>query len=81
MSEHRKQILSNSSSKSVITDDRVQCEHNFDWNNVKVLDTERFYDKRLLSEMVHIKKQTNTLNLQNDTVALNHAYIELLHKL
>ena len=41
-------------------------------------DTERFYNKRLLSEIVHIKKQTNGLNLQNDTVALNHAYIELL---
>ncbi|KYN19120.1 hypothetical protein ALC57_08544 [Trachymyrmex cornetzi] len=57
ISEHRKHINSTTSSKSVITDHRLQCEHDFDWENVEVLDTEGFYNKRLVSEMIHIKRQ------------------------
>ncbi|XP_018366339.1 PREDICTED: uncharacterized protein LOC108763331 [Trachymyrmex cornetzi] len=81
ISEHKKHINSTTSSKSVITDHRLQCEHDFDWENIEVLDTEGFYNKRLVSEMIHIKRQKNGLNLQNDTVALNQVYMELIDKL
>ncbi|EFN67293.1 hypothetical protein EAG_00147, partial [Camponotus floridanus] len=30
--------------------------HAFDWDNVRILDKENFYYKRLVSEMIHIKK-------------------------
>jgi len=36
--------------------------HSFDWTNVKILDTEDNYYKRLVSEMLHIKEQSNGLN-------------------
>lgn len=33
----------------------------------KILDEEKILNKRLISEMIHIKKQKYGLNLQNDT--------------
>jgi len=35
----------------------------FDWENVDILDRKRFFSKRLISEMLHIKRQNNSLNL------------------
>ena len=39
--------------------------HDFDWNNIQILDEESCHNKRLISEMLNIKKQKNSLNLQN----------------
>jgi len=36
--------------------------HEFDWDNVKILDKEMNYNKRLISEMIFIKKQKHDLN-------------------
>jgi len=47
-------------------------QYKFGWNNVKILDEESFYRKRLISEMLNIKKQINNFKLQTD--------IEGLHK-
>jgi len=30
--------------------------HDFDWENIEVLDTERCYNKRIISEMIHINR-------------------------
>jgi len=35
----------------------TSCNHSFDWNNVSVLDSEPNYNKRLISEMLHIKER------------------------
>lgn len=43
--------------KSVIITD-LSLSHNFDWENVDILDTETSYYKRLISETLHIKNQT-----------------------
>jgi len=45
----------------------LKFNHNFDWNNVKILDFESNYQKRLISEMIHIKSQKNGINLNEDT--------------
>ncbi|KYN17282.1 hypothetical protein ALC57_10434, partial [Trachymyrmex cornetzi] len=66
---------------SVITEHRVNFGHEFDWDNVRVLDSERNYNKRLMSEMLYINRQSNGLNMKTDTEALNHGYIEILNKL
>ena len=81
LSEHQKHIRSQTSTHSMITYHRFQSDHDFDWQNVEILDVENYYNKRLISEMIHINRQTNELNLQHDTVALNHAYTEILNKL
>jgi len=65
---------------SVITKHRLNCNHDFDWENVTILDKEKFLMKRLISEMLHIKRQSS-LNLQSDTEYLHHAYVAILDKI
>jgi hypothetical protein len=81
VSEHKNHIRRNNPTPSVITDHRMQYNHDFDWNNVEILDHERYYYKRLVSEMLHIGKQVNGLNLQSDTECLHHAYLSVLDNL
>ena len=49
-------------------------DHEFDWDNVKILDRETNFYKLCISEMLHIKSTEHTLNSQNDTQKLNHKY-------
>ena len=35
-----------------LSSDRINFNHNFRWNKVKILDSESFYNKRLISEMI-----------------------------
>ncbi|XP_039309325.1 uncharacterized protein LOC120358632 [Solenopsis invicta] len=81
ISEHRNHIRRNVSSQSVITDHRIECGHDFDWDGVKVLDHEKSYHKRLISEILYIKQQCNGLNLQSDTDFLHHAYLSIVDSL
>lgn len=78
--EHRKHINKNTSSKSVITDHRLHCNHDFDWDKVEIL-VESYYNKRLTFEMIYIKKQKNSLNLQTDTENLPDVYNNIICKL
>jgi len=58
LSEHRNHINRNITSKSVITEHRIEHNHDFDSNNlVRVLDEERSYNKRLISKAIYINKQ------------------------
>ena len=45
---------------------------------MEVLDREPVLNKRLTSEMIFIKRQKNSLNLQSDTDNLNAVYLPLL---
>jgi len=55
----------------------VYCLITFDWDDVEVLDEEKNY-KKLISEMIHIKKQQNALNSQNDTDLLDPIYNDFI---
>ena len=79
--EHRNNINWNNTSHSVITEHRIKCNHEFDWESVKILDSERYLGRRLVSEMLHIQMQNNSLNLQSDIECFHHAYLSLLRKL
>jgi len=76
--EHRSHIRRNTSQTSVITEHRVNLLHDFDWENVEVLDEEAHYNKRLISEMIFIKKQSNGLNLHRDTELLDPIYFDII---
>jgi len=80
VAEHKNNIKK-TSNHSVITEHRLEFHHDFDWANPKILDIEKHYNKRLLSEMINIKAQKNTINLQTDIEYLQHAYIDILNKL
>jgi len=48
---------------------------------MSILDEERVLNKRLISEMIHLKQQKQSLNLQNDTYSLNPLYMNLFTEL
>ena len=56
--EHISGINKKTGSPSVISDHRINLNHNFKWNEVKILDSVSSYNKRLISEMTHKKAKT-----------------------
>ena len=81
ISEHKNQIRHNTTNHSVITEHRLNFDHNFAWDKVEILDTEPFYSKRLMSEMLFIKRQRNSINLQTDVQGLHHTYASTVERL
>src|SRR5436190_12795753 len=81
ISEHKNQIRHNTTNHSVITEHRLNYNHDFAWDEVEILDTEPFYNKRLMSEMLFIKRQKNSINLQTDVQNLHHTYASTIERL
>jgi len=79
--EHINNTNSTKSNLSVITEHIRDNLHSFDWNNITILDHEPNYYKRLISEMLYIKEQTNGLNSQIDTDLLDNCYSDILSTL
>jgi len=75
--EHNLDIKKKIGSPSVISEHR-NFNHDFGWDNIKILDNERSYQKRLISEMVHIKKQPHGLNKQSDINMLPKSYFPII---
>jgi len=48
---------------------------------MKILDSESSYNKRLISEMILIKRQKQNLNKQNDTESLSEPYLQITQSL
>jgi len=65
----------------VITEHRLEKNHEFDWDNPEILDREKYYYRRLISEMINIKSQKNTINTQSDIELLQQTYVEILNKI
>ncbi|KYN27812.1 hypothetical protein ALC57_02877 [Trachymyrmex cornetzi] len=78
LAEHRNHINWNSNNQSVITEHRIEFDHDFDWENVAILDEKRPLNKWLISECLHILMQQNSLNLRSDTEGVHHNYIQLI---
>ncbi|XP_018311680.1 uncharacterized protein [Mycetomoellerius zeteki] len=78
ITEHRNHINWNTNSQSVITNHRTELNHDFDWENIQILDRERILNKRLISEKAHILMQKNGLNLRSDREGLHHTYTTML---
>ena len=81
VNEHRKNINGDAAGYSVITEHRINYNHSFDWDNPEILDYEQNYYKRLISEMIHIKAQKNSINLNSDTEYLDVSYFDLLDRI
>jgi len=48
VAEHKNDINKKASKHSVITDHRLELNHEFDWENPTILDKEKFYYRRLI---------------------------------
>ncbi|XP_018398305.1 PREDICTED: uncharacterized protein LOC108776248 [Cyphomyrmex costatus] len=79
--EHMNNKKLEQSRHSVLTNHILQCNHEFDWNNTKIMDYEPNYNKRLISETLHIKEQLNGINLKKDTESLDDVYVHLLERI
>jgi len=76
--EHVNNSKSISAKPSVITEHMTEFSRSFDWNNVRILDTEANYFKRSVSEMLHIKEQRNGINAQKDMELIDNSYHDVL---
>ncbi|XP_039312235.1 uncharacterized protein LOC120359297 [Solenopsis invicta] len=79
--EHVNNIKFETAKISVISEHRLQQNHSINWENVKILDFEPNYHKRLISEMIHINEQKNGLTQKTDTELLDDCYNTILNKL
>ena len=66
--EHKKKL------DSVISEHCMENNHFFDFAGVSVLDREKNWNRRRISEMLHIKLQNNAINKQIDTKNLSEIY-------
>jgi len=79
--EHKNNIKQDQSKHSVISEHIIKYNHFFDWDNAKILDCESKFYKRITSEMIHIKEQKVSLNLNSDTELLDESYFDILDEL
>jgi len=76
--EHMTDINKLTGSPSVISLHKLTNNHDFKWNDVEILDNEHSFNNRLISEIIHIKKQENGLNKQNDTEQFPDLYLPFI---
>ena len=74
INEHRK----HNNPEAVVYQHITNFSREFDWNNVKIIDYESNYKKRLISEMIHIKCNKYNVNKKEDVKFLNSSYVPLL---
>jgi len=79
--EHKNNIKLNQPKHSVISEHIIKFNHSFDWDNAKILDCEFKFYKKIISEMIHIKEQEASLNLNSDTELFNESYFDILKEL
>jgi len=72
--EHKNNIKLDQSKHSIISEHTIKFSHSFDWDSVKILDCESKFHKRITSEMIHIKEQKASLNLNSDTELLDEYF-------
>ncbi|EFN71472.1 hypothetical protein EAG_11901, partial [Camponotus floridanus] len=72
--EHRSNVNGSSEQLSVVSLHRLEG-HEFDWNEVIILDRESSFMRRSVSEMIHIIRQDNSLNVQRDTEKFDKIYL------
>ena len=56
----------NKNKESVVSLHPIENKHEFDWENISVLDMESNYKKRLVSEIIYIKSNHNSINKKED---------------
>ena len=80
LKEHQKDVAIKEQ-KSVVAKHSVYNKHEFDFNNIKILDTEKNWQSRCFSEMLHIHYNSNTINKIQDTHFLKNTYKNFLNNL
>lgn len=74
INEHKKDVKNKSDRSALVQHIRLNNSHNFNFENVKILDIEKNYSKRLISEMLHIHDNPTNINRILDTQNLKTCY-------
>ena len=70
----------NKDQEAVILQHKTKYTHEFDREDVQILDIENNYKKRLVSEMIHIQKNIkNPINDREDTQMLSNIYNRVIN--
>ena len=64
----------NITAETALSKHSKELRHNFDFENVKILKKENSYKKRLIYEMIYIKKENNAVNFRTDIENLSIIY-------
>lgn len=79
--EHERSVLNNETNKSRLAYHSITKGHRFDFDNIRVLEREPNYRKRMLLEEIHIKSSRNCVNLRSlEAKNINDIYLPLLQK-
>jgi len=79
--EHMSDIKKKNGVLSVVSNHKLENNHEMKWSEVAILDIEPSYTKRIISEMIYIKKQIKGLNKQSDTDLLPDTYLPIIDTL
>lgn len=75
---HEYSVKTKNAYATALAQHNLETGHNFDFTNVKILDTETNYRKRLFKEMFNIKKDKNAINYREDINSLSIVYNNLI---
>jgi len=78
INEHKNNIKNTAGNFSVVSQHRIEFDHDFDWCKLNILHKELNRRKREIAEMFYIKKFDNNINLQRDTENLNCVYDNII---
>jgi len=78
LKEHMLDINKKNGVLSVVSNHRIEHNHDMNWDEATILDRESSYIKRTVSEMIYIKRQCNSLNNQSDTDLLPDVYLPII---
>jgi len=66
---------------SVVSNYRIEHNHDMNWSEAIILDKKPSYIKRTVSEMIYIKRQCDNLNKQSDTDLMPDVYLPIIESL
>jgi len=78
INEHKNNIKNTAGNFSVVSQHRIEFDHDFDWGKLNILHKETNRRKREIAEMFYIKKFGNNINLQRDTENFNLVYDSII---
>lgn len=82
MNQHKNDVNNKEPNRSALAHHALHNNHKFDFENVKILERESMYHKRMLLEELHIKSSRNCVNLKSqETRNVNDIYIPLLESI
>ena len=68
-------------SESVVCEHQLEFNHEFDWENTKIVDYVSDYREKLTSEMIHMKFNKFSINKKVEIFTLSRIYFSLLNGL